>query len=395
MPDLIRGVAFFAFLLLAAFPFTQAATSYDANPGFRTEQAVNGTVKSALEPDAEPIFRENSIDAAGVASVHSSALTRVRGGGIRAFWYGGSREGGRDVGIFTALLDGDDGPWSPAREVVDRESLSDDLGRYIKKLGNPVAHLDDSGRLWLLFVSVSVGGWATSSLNVMVSDDGGETFGPAKRLTTSPFFNVSTLVRARPVPMLDGSVTVPVYHKLMGKFSELLLLDADGIVLDKSRLSNRREHIQPALVPHDSARADVFMRCSGCLDGRMHHVTTRDAGRTYTRPQPTNLPNRNSSVAGVGLPEGDLLLVYNSDHDGARNILSLAVSGDAPGEFRRIHDLENAEPDKGRRFSYPSVLRDSRGRTHIAYTHDRRFIKHVMFNDAWLNAVRQGEAGRP
>ena len=395
LPELTRGVAFFALVILAAFPVAQAVKSYDANPGFRTERAATGTIESAFGPDAEPAFRENGIDAAGVASVHSASLTQVPGGDIRAFWFGGSREGARDVGIFTALLNVESGLWSPTREVADRKTLSDDLGRYIKKLGNPVAHLDDRGRLWLIFVSVSVGGWATSALNVMVSEDGGETFGPARRLTTSPFFNVSTLVRGRPVPMRDGSVTVPVYHEFMGKFAELLLLRADGVVLNKSRLSTRRQHIQPALVPSDSTTADAFMRCYGCPDRKMHYVTTKDAGLTYTRPQPTNLPNWGSSVAAVGLPEGDLLLVYNhSDHDGARNVLSMAVSGGAPGEFRRFHDLENAEPDKGRRFSYPAMLRDGRGWTHIAYTYDRRFIKHVMFNDAWLSAVRRGETER-
>ena len=392
-PELIGRAAFFALLVAAAFPIAQAAKLYDANPGFRAEREANGTVG---QPESGPAFQESSIDAAGVASVHSASLTQVPGGDIRAFWFGGSREGARDVGIFTALLDVESGLWSHAQEVANRKTLSDDLDRYIKKLGNPVAHLDDSGRLWLHFVSVSVGGWATSALNVMVSDDGGETFGPAKRLTTSPFFNVSTLVRTRPVPMQDGSVTIPVHHQFIGKFAELMLLRADGVVLNKSRLSARREHIQPALVPSDSTTAGVFMRCySGCLNRKMHFSTTKDAGLTWTRPRPTNLPNWNSSVAAVGLPGGDLLLAYNhSDHGSARNVLSLAVSGDTSGEFRRFHDLENSEPNKGRVFSYPAVLRDGRGWTHVAYTYDRRFIKHVMFNDAWLSTVRQSEVAR-
>ena len=391
---MFRHVAFSVLLLCAAFPIIDRVKSYDDNPGFFIGPETSVESNFPVGAKVETVFQEKNIDAAGVASVHSATLTMVPGGNIRAFWFGGSREGGRDVVIFTALLDVESGLWSPAREIMNRKTLADDLNRYIKKLGNPVAHLDESGKLWLFFVSVSVGGWATSSINVMISEDGGETFGPAKRLTTSPFFNVSTLVRGQPVPMTNGSTTVPVYHEFMGKFAELLLLNSEGTVLNKHRISTQREHIQPALVPSDSATGSVYMRCSNCLVQKMHFSTTGNSGRTYTRPHPTNLPNWDSSVAAIGLPGGDVLVAYNHSNQGhERNVLSLAISGDSPDEFERFHDLENEEHNKERRFSYPAMLRDSRGWTHIVYTYDRKFIKHVMFSDEWLSQMRNGKAG--
>ena len=394
--NFVRRITFFALLLFAAFPLARGLATYDAHPGFRIERVSSGRVESAKDTTSVPAFRASIIDAAGVASVHSSSLTKVPGGNIRAFWYGGSREGASDVGIFTSLLNVESGLWSPAREVANRISVSGDLDRYIKKLGNPIAYLDDNGRLWLFFVSVSVGGWATSALNFMISDDGGKTFGPARRLVTSPFFNVSTLVRNHPVSMQDGSLTIPAYHEFMGKFAELLLLRADGVMLNKSRLSKRREHIQPALVPTDSSTAYVFMRCSGCLERKMHFSVTKDAGLTYSRPKRTNLPNWDNSVAAAALADGELLVAYNhSDKNGARNVLSLAVSGSEPNEFKRFCDLENSETEESRRFSYPAMLRVEPGWTHITYTYDREYIKHVMFNDAWVSAVLQGEDGCP
>ena len=37
-------------------------------------------------------------------------------------------------------------------------------------------------------------------------------------------------------------------------------------------------------------------------------------------------------------------------------------------------------------FSYPAVLQDRAGHIHVTYSHDRRFIKHVEVNEAWIIA---------
>jgi predicted neuraminidase len=36
-------------------------------------------------------------------------------------------------------------------------------------------------------------------------------------------------------------------------------------------------------------------------------------------------------------------------------------------------------------FSYPSLIRTKRGDFHLIYTWNRAFLKHVEFNQAWLN----------
>ncbi|WP_206323709.1 exo-alpha-sialidase, partial [Pseudomonas viridiflava] len=95
-------------------------------------------------------------------------------------------------------------------------------GKYIRKLGNPVIALAPDKRLWLFYVSVSVGGWAGSTVNAMVSSDMGANWSPPRQLVTSPFLNISTLVRAAPVFHADGSIGLPVYHEFLGKFAEYL-----------------------------------------------------------------------------------------------------------------------------------------------------------------------------
>src|SRR5690606_3881615 len=89
--------------------------------------------------------------------------------------------------------------WGTDFKLISRETTQRLLQRDIRKLGNPVIALAPNDRLWLFYVSVSVGGWAGSAINAMYSDDGGEQWSEPKRLITSPFFNLSTLVRNPPV----------------------------------------------------------------------------------------------------------------------------------------------------------------------------------------------------
>ncbi len=392
-----RGVvAVTALLIFASPPLIASVRSYDAAPGYQVKDAgaVADPGEVAGRPEAAPFWEVRAIDPRGRAMVHSATLTELPKGGVQAFWYGGSREGARDVGIYTARLLPNERSWTLPREVMTRPRLSEELGRYIKKLGNPVAFLDASGQVWLFFVSVSVGGWSGSAINAMVSQDGGETFGPVKRLVTSPAFNVSTLVRGRPVQMRDGSITLPVYHEFLGKFAELLRLDPDGVVLEKKRLTLGRHHIQPVLVPEDAETANVFLRYAGETDKRIHYVSTDDAGLEFTAPRRSNLPNPDSAIDAVRVAGHGLLMVYNHS-EVARHILALAVSEGDPGHWTRIHDLEHAEAGEGQLFSYPSILRDQAGRTHIVYTHNRTHIKHVMFNDAWLADARRSALSPP
>ena len=93
------------------------------------------------------------------------------------------------------------------------------------------------GTLWLFYVSVSLGGWAGSSITMMTSDDDGASWNTPRRLVTSPFINISTLVKGAPFLYADGTMGLPVYHEFVSKFAEILRLDKTGKVIDKQRLA--------------------------------------------------------------------------------------------------------------------------------------------------------------
>src|SRR5262249_50830761 len=123
---------------------------------------------------AKPFFESQLLPNASAASVHSATAVDLADGTLRAFWYGGTREGASDVAIYTSAYSG--GAWTPESALVRREEAQRQLQRSLRKLGNPVAGRDLRGRVWLFYVSVSLGGWAGSAINAMVSEDEGRTW---------------------------------------------------------------------------------------------------------------------------------------------------------------------------------------------------------------------------
>ena len=337
-----------------------------------------------INANTTPIYESHALDSAGRMSVHSVTLVQTPNGDLRAFWYGGSREGARDVSIYSSRYSKESRQWGVSNSVITVELVESHLGRTIKKLGNPSAFLDERGRIWLFFVSVSFGGWSGSSINYTISENNGETFGKIRRLVTSPFLNISSLVRSPAVPMHGGNIALPIYHELFGKFAEILILDSNGRVHDKKRISSGRIAIQPYLLPVGSKDAELYMRNAG-PSRQILHVNTKDGGKTFTRPQILNLPSPDSPVAVALLPDGRIAMIFNNSQTG-RGVLSIAVKEKDDVHWTIIHDFENSS-QSNKRYSYPAVLLDSSHNLHIAYTYERKFIKHVMFNIPWLNKL--------
>ena len=136
-----------------------------------------------------------------VTSVHSGTLTQLKDKSILASWFGGTREGAKDVKIFLSRRESNAIEWSPPKVIASREQSTDDLNRYVKKLGNPILFTDSRERIWLFYVTVSFGGWSGSNISVRYSDDHGQTWSQAKRLITSPLLNLSTLVKGCPIEL--------------------------------------------------------------------------------------------------------------------------------------------------------------------------------------------------
>jgi len=346
----------------------------------------------AVQPAAEmgsskltPLFEQHFFEPIPEApAVHSSTITQLADGGLMAAWFGGSREGAKDVSIYGSHWNDSTGSWGTPSVIVDADGSSRELDRYVKKVGNPVLYCDQAGRVWLYYVTVSLGGWSGSSITFKHSDDGGLSWSESRRLISSPFLNISNLVRSVPLELSDGSILLPVYHEFLNKYGEILHLSTDGDLIAKYRMGNSTGTLQPTLVGVDDQTILAFHRRVGDWQPRVLVNRSDDCGRTWSDAQPIELPNPNASVAVVRRGDQGFLMALNAS-EAERLELSLAVSDDGK-DWRVVKTFPAIENDL--ESSYPTLIKADDATYHLTYTWGRKKICHLRFNDAWLEGGR-------
>jgi predicted neuraminidase len=380
-----------------------------------------GLSSQQLSPDGRFRFDAQFVSSSPGQAVHAASLVELRDGRLRAVWFSGSREGARDVTIQTSVMDPASLRWSAESTLFDRQQLQQGLWRYVKKLGNPVIARSPDGALCIWMVNVSLGGWAGSSITWARSVDEGATWSAPRRLVTSPFLNISTLVKGAPVNFQDGQVGLPVYHEFITKFGEMVRINSLGQVVDKVRIPGSQTSLQPVVLVTGPEKADVYMR-SGTATALMASQTT-DAGKTWSSTQPGTWPNPDSALAGVVTNAGVRWLALNPAPRN-REVLALLRAGPggsfdgvtpwivessaAPQARTSLQDYERlltqelkvrgASEDQARayvasarrqlcgeqncsqEFSYPYLLQSRDGYLHLIYTWHRTRIKHVRLD---------------
>jgi predicted neuraminidase len=275
------------------------AVEHHAPAGF----ALNPEVKGGEQPIYNASFASNAI----TTEVHSAGVVELKNGDIRAVWYGGTREGHADVAIYTNVWSASRRQWAQEQIAIDLQATRTGTMRYARKLGNPIIARGSNNNLWLFYVS-AVGGWATSSINLSISKDEGKSWEPPKRLIASPGLNLSTLVKGTPILFTDGSIGLPVYHEFLAKFGELLRLDKNGNVIDKTRLSWGRDSLQPVIMPYSEQEAVSMLRYAGDPPNQIMAQYTNNSGLNWPEPFKTTLPNPNAAIAGITVNGGKRLL---------------------------------------------------------------------------------------
>lgn len=363
-------------------PFVVSAFQMDEELDESVTAKTKGVVKASI-----PAPQLNWLPDTGAASVHAASMIALKDGAVRAFWFAGSREGAADVSIYSSVYDAKSANWSAPTVVMDRISAEKGLSRYIAKLGNPVPARLPDGRLQLFFVTVSIGGWAGSSISAVTSDDEGLTWTNPQRLISSPLLNLSTLVKSPSVAYTDGLLGVPAYHEWIGRFGEFLRVDA-GQVIDKRRMSSGRSSIQPLVFINDAQDATAYFRQtrSAGLPKQIPVSGTQNAGQSWQQSEDLAIANPNSAVAGLVLKNGTRILVLNNIENG-RYRLVLLMSDAKSGQWQTVEVLEDDEAlpsDQRKEFSYPYLITVDGDDAHLVYTWDRKKIRHRYFSGAWL-----------
>ena len=448
-----KVVALSLFVLFAFVLGVIRASGWDAGWGFRlpdplevkpTQEVAKPTANSRKRSAKETRKVSGRFDSHFASSrlhtqVHAASLVELKDGNLRAFWFSGSREGAADVTINSAVFDSTRKAWGAEQVVTGRADTQRGLHRYIAKVGNPVAARGPDGDLWLFYVTVSLGGWAGSSITLITSNDEGVSWSAPRRLVTSPFINISTLVKAPPFQFADGTMGLPVYHEFVTKFAEILRLDGKGKVLDKQRLAaGGQGTLQPVVLVRNQNEALALTRHAGDGERRVTGIATEDGGRNWTSPQATALKNPDAAVTALVMADGNMLAVLNDTEHG-RASLSLQLSADGGKNWRELRRLEEMGTLNGKsldesgcldlveilargsdarlkkapaqdveghvtsaaarvtagggcsfEFSYPYMIQVRNGDIHVAYTWNRTFIKHLVLDQAWLQRRIKG-----
>lgn len=331
-------------------------------------------VSTVLAADPGVLKTEFVFDTAPFPSCHASTIVETTNGQLVAAWFGGTREGHPDVGIWLSHCDG--GKWTPPVEVAN--GIEADGKRHA--CFNPVLFQPPTGPLMLFY---KVGGhpqgwWAYRK----TSSDGGVTWSNPERLP-DPFIGP---VKNKPVILADGSLLsgsstenngwrVHFERSTDGGHSWQFI----GPVNDGKRIAA----IQPSILFHTRDQIQAVGRTQ---QGRVFEIWSQDGGKTWGEMTLTDLPNPNSGTDALTLRDGRHLLVYNhtgllpARKSGLRSPLNVAISNDGK-QWQAALVLED-EPRK--EFSYPAVIQTRDGLVHITYTWKRQRIKHVILDPAKL-----------
>jgi predicted neuraminidase len=385
---------------MSAFPERELTTP-------EIEAAMDGRLR------VSPLGRVDAFLPSPMVQNHAANLHFLPDGRLACVWFGGTMEGMGDISVYISTLRPEG--WSQARRLSDDPTRSEQ---------NPLLFTAPDGAVWLFHTSQPGGRQDECEIVARVSRDGGETFGPARRIGDFRGVFVRQPLRLGPAGewLLPGFRCVtPVAGRWTG--------DIDSAAMLVSR--DQGQTWQAIEVP-DSLGA-VHMNPVPALSGVMpafyrdryaqwvKRSLSTDGGLTWSAPQPTDEPNNNSSVQATRLADGRIAMVLNpisaAQSDARRASLydeiegeaevrmvtegpkaiwgvprapmTLALSSDNGATFPVRIDLDqgtghalsnNSAAGLNRELSYPSVLQDSEGRLHIAYTYHRRAIRYISLD---------------
>ena len=348
---------------------------------------------------------------------HAANLMTLPDGALGCVWFSGTQEGMADISIHFCRLEPGASQWGETVRLHDDPTRSEQ---------NPILFPTPAGDLWLLYTSQRSGNQDTAVVRRRVSTDSGRSWSAPDVLIGDAGTFVRQPVAVRP----NGDF-------LLGTF---LCRTDQGVKwvgdndISVARLSSdqgqtwRRVEVPDSVgAVHmnivEAGKGDLLALYRSRWADFIYHSRSCDEGRSWSAPEPTELPNNNSSIQATRLHDGRLALVYN--HSSAANAserrlslydeieddeevsaptaegpkplrsafwgaprapLVLALSEDGGRSWPIRHELDtgdgycmtnNSTDRRNRELSYPSVHQSPDGTLHVAFTYHRQAIKYI------------------
>ncbi|QNA45691.1 family 78 glycoside hydrolase catalytic domain [Lacibacter sediminis] len=307
-------------------------------------------------------------DRASFPESHAATIAETAEGLI-ASWFGGTKEGNKDVCIWTSHFK--NGQWTAPAKVAD--GVMNDTLRY--STYNPVLFYAPNGELLLFYkIGPNVAGWTGWLIR---SKDNGHTWSKREALPEG-FLGP---IKNKP-EFINGVLLCPSSTEKTGWKAHIEFTTDFGKTWTKTEAINDPkilQAIQPSILKYADGRLQILCRSRNTT---LNESWSSDGGKTWSEMKASALPNNNSGTDAVTLKDGRQLLVYNHNlpnaswvnGKGPRTPLNVAISKDGK-VWSAALVLEDSPISQ---YSYPSVIQTKDGLVHIVYTWRREKIKHVV-----------------
>ncbi|GMW01954.1 MAG: hypothetical protein AMXMBFR84_30900 [Candidatus Hydrogenedentota bacterium] len=309
---------------------------------------------------------------------HPASFAELDNGDLYLSYYGGDGEYEANSKVWGMRLVKGSDTWGTPQVIADTPFRSE---------GNPVVFQAPDGLVWLFYVQRYGDTWSDSRIKGKVSYDGANTWSDSFMVT----FEKGTMVRGRPIVLMDGDYLLPIYHET-GNDREKVGADTTSLFLrynpktnewtETNRITSKYGNLQPSVVQMDENYLISYSRRGGGYEpfpeGRIVRSESRDGGKTWAAGTESQFPNPNAATDFIKLANGHLLLVYNDSTDD-RTPLTVSISTDGDKTYPYKRNIAEGPHD----FAYPVVLQAKDGKIHMIYTRDgRKTIMHCVFDES-------------
>ncbi len=341
-----------------------------------------------------------------------AAFLAHRSGALDCLWFAGSLEGKSDISVHRSTLASD--VWHQT------ERMSDDPDRSEQ---NPVQFISPDGRVLILHTAQPGGN--QDACVVRLREAGGEAHDLP--LPAGTFIRAPIQVRD------DGAWLLPLFRcvsrpgqRWTGSHdTAALAISADaGVSWRQVEVPGSIGCVHMTLVPLGPNQLAAFYRRR--QSDFVYRSESIDGGESWSAPEPTDVPNNNSSISVIRLTDGRVAMACNPvnaamhtdrreslydelgddarpqatggcnpiwgvprapmslcfSDDGGRTFPRRVVVEDGPGTCLTNNSLDGHNKE----MSYPSLLEGPDGMLDLAYTYHRRAIKHVRLAPEWLES---------
>jgi predicted neuraminidase len=244
---------------------------------------------------------------------HAANLLTLPDGRLGCVWFGGTQEGVPDISIWFSTLEPGSTQWSPAEQLSDDGTRSEQNPILFAAPGLP----GQSSQLWLLYTAQKAGNQDTAEVRRRTSTDSGRTWGEVETLFPANETG-GVFVRQLPVVLPSGRLIIPIFRCITTPGEKWVgNSDDSAVMISDDGGASWSEHVLPGSLGcvhmniQPVANGSLLALFRSRWADSIYESRSTDDGTTWSEPVPTELPNNNSSIQFTALADGRLALVYN------------------------------------------------------------------------------------